>query len=134
MIVTAAIMYCKVNNDSSEVVARREKMTTKETYLREVEAQLKSWNNAIDGMVVKVGQAQTEGGSRFRQLIQDFSTIEAEALKHLESLRRADNLEWEQHKARLVQLMITLREQFEQLEEAAQRAEKEAIGWAQGLA
>jgi hypothetical protein len=109
-------------------------MSTKEAYLHEVEGQLKAWNSAIDALVDEVGQAQTEGRNQFRKLVQDFSAREAEASQHLEALRGADNLVWEQHKARLIRLMITLREQFEQLKGAAQRAENQSLGWAQGLA
>jgi predicted nuclease with TOPRIM domain len=109
-------------------------MSTKEAYLNEVEVQLKAWNTAIDGLVAKVGQAQTEARNQFHQLVQDFSANQAEAIERLEALKRADNLEWEQHKARLVQLMITLRQKFEQLKKAAESAENESIGWAQGLA
>ena len=109
-------------------------MSIKETYLNEVEAQLKTWNTAIDGLEAKVGQAQTEARNQFRQLVQNFSASEAEAIQHLEALRRADNLGWEEHKKQLGRVMSTLQAEFDQLKVAAQNVAHESIGWAEGLA
>ena len=109
-------------------------MTTKEAYLHEVEVQLKAWNAAIDGLVAKIGQAQTGARNRFRQQVQHFSASEAEAIQHLEALRRADNLGWAEHKKQLGQVMDALHQEFDQLQVAARNTAKDSIGWAQGLA
>jgi hypothetical protein len=109
-------------------------MSTREVYLNEVEVKLKAWNTAIDGLVAKVGRAQTGTRNRFRQLVQHFSTTEAEAIQHLEALRRADNLGWTKHKKQLGQVMDRLQQEFEQLKAAAQNTAKDSIGWAQGMA
>lgn len=109
-------------------------MSTRETYLHDVEVQLKAWNKAIDGLVAKIGQAQTEGRNRFRQLVQNFSDSEAEAIEHLDALRRADNLGWAKHTRQLDQMMDGLQQKFDQLKVAAQNTAIDSIGWAQGLA
>jgi hypothetical protein len=109
-------------------------MSTREAYLKEVEVQLKAWNVAIDGLVAKIGQAQTGTRNRFRQLVQHFSTTEAEAIQHLEALRRADNLGWAKHKKQLGLVMAMLQQEFDQLKVAAKNTAKDSIGWAQGLA
>jgi hypothetical protein len=114
--------------------SKERKMTTRETYLNEVEAQLKAWNAAIDGLVAKVGQTQTGTRNRFRQLVQHFSATEAEAIQHLEVLRRADNLGWAKHKKQLGLVMAMLQQEFDQLKAAAKNTAKDSIGWAQGLA
>ena len=109
-------------------------MSAKEAYLNEVETRLQTWNATIDDLIAQVSQAQTEAKNRFRQLIQTFSDSETEVTQHLEVLRQADNLEWQEHKRQLGQVMNTLQQEIDQLKVIAQNAANGSIGWAEGLA
>ena len=109
-------------------------MSTKKAYLDEVQTQLKAWSAEIDGYVAKIGQAQSRAKNKFRELVQAFSTEQETAAQQLEVLQQAGDQDWEKRKAGLEQSLTTLRQTFGQLKNAAQVAENESIGWAEGQA
>ncbi|MCG3206712.1 MAG: hypothetical protein FOGNACKC_00311 [Anaerolineae bacterium] len=109
-------------------------MSTKEEYLHDVEARLKSWDAAVDGLAGVVGQAQTEARNRFRQRVQNFSSSEASAIQHLVAMKQTDDPDWEEHQKQLIRVMATLQEKFNRLKAAAKAAANDSLGWAEGMA
>ena len=108
-------------------------MTTKEAYLQEVEDQLKALNTETDRLIANVGQVGLNARSHLRHMVQEFSADQATIRKQLETFRQGSDQDWEQRKDGLIELMVNLREDFEQFKKAAQVAGQESIGWAQGL-
>jgi hypothetical protein len=109
-------------------------MITKQAYLEKVEAQLRIWNAEIEKLKANASNVQAEAKVKYQQQLEAF-IVNEQAAQHLaQQLKQAGNETWQKIKADTDSTMQSLKQEFDLVRKAAQRAGVEPVGWAEGLA
>lgn len=103
-------------------------MITKETYLEEVEAQLRVWGERIAQLKTKV-QAKTE--TAYQEQLNELAQRRAEVEQKLQVLKQASDDKWEDFKSAVDQSLTALEESFDRTKEKV--AQVGWLGWTQGM-